>query len=806
MGSCLVTALFADRNALFPGRNALFADRCFATLCPNMARALFSSKNEFPEQLFFCVKVRQGPYPSILVHTGTVDAIWQQIKSWLPNGIRTCTNGRPNPVIMQYVRQWQWRFQTRQKLLEATGRMLREDCVFYCQPCWEAFRCSLCGHKDPKGNDFKGSWNCRACRHKRQVKEKNVPSHDLLQRLIIEESAELVCTTSTCPSSLNKGKSDEAVKLLSQLTTDKDEDPEASDEDTWADADVVGELPALLGKARAGAKQKPDTSRPRHIILVIDASGSMRQQDVEVDAETRRELGSQSACLTRLEAAELCAVKFAREHAKARPQDFFSAIAFHETASTVSKRLVAGDFVQIFGLGDRAANGTFYLQGLQEASSVLSEYPDLPGELVILSDGRPADTKVALTFFQETFLRGRHAGVHAHGIGFGTTVESFAPLQQLACLSGGTFALSGSTMRGLCQAFSSVSSTITSSQSGNWVLADDSEQKVQKHKPQLRVVAFELPEQGIFGKKNVLRLRAARTHFSFDGAEFQQKKFPAGPVMRRQLPYMRGGMRLVYSFQDDCVSKEGSWMVAKSSRYLDATLNSRVAVEAHAKSSALASYFASLFNARLQASAKTAEKPATLLFVPCYLYEVEGSPSEQEPAFFAAERYLPGVFLKYNSNNGYVTDAQLLHNDVVQAFLHFSFEESGGRFIVSDLQGVARQNEVLLTDPQVLSLTRDYGPGDLGTVGYLRCLQSHRCGAACKRLGLHPINATKLRQVGRSQTDVGSNSSWQHVLSESSFPDWDRISERAAAEYVLGEGNPPSTPLSASSWVHVLDS
>ena len=27
--------------------------------------------------------------------------------------------------------------------------------------------------------------------------------------------------------------------------------------------------------------------------------------------------------------------------------------------------------------------------------------------------------------------------------------------------------------------------------------------------------------------------------------------------------------------------------------------------------------------------------------------------------------------------------------------------------------------------------------------GYLRCLQSHRCGSACKRLGLHPINAAK---------------------------------------------------------------
>ncbi|CAE7774869.1 vwkA [Symbiodinium sp. CCMP2592] len=675
---------------------------------------------------------------------------------------------------------------------------------------------------DPKGNDFKGSWNCRACRHKRQVKEKNVPSHDVLQRLIIEESAELIGSTQSCTDALKVGKSDEAlasafsileieafvaVKLLSQLATVHDDGE--SDEESWADADVVGELPALLGKPGAGVakptKQKPDTSRPRHIVLVLDASGSMRQQDVEADAETRRELGSQCASLTRLEAAELCAAKFAREHARARPQDFFSAVAFHETASAVSKKLLANDFAETFALGDRAANGTFYLQGLQEAADVLAQYPDLPGELVILSDGRPADTKAALNFFQDTYLRGQHSGVHVHGIGFGTTVESFAPLQQLACLSGGTFALSGSTVRGLCQAFSSVSSTITSSQSSQWIVAEESEAKPQKQKPQLRVVEFELPEQGIFGKKHVIRYRAARTHFSFDGTEFQQKKFTAGPVVRRQLPYMRGGMRLVYSFQDDCVSKDGTWMVAKSSRYLDAALNSRVAVEAHAKSSALASYFASVFNARLQNSGGATAKHATLFFVPCYLYEVENAVPDV-PACFAAERYLPGVFLKYNSNNGYVADAQLLHNDLVQAFLHFSFEESGGRFIVSDLQGVARQNEVLLTDPQVLSITGEYGPGDLGTAGYLRCLQSHRCGSACKRLGLHPINAAKLRQVGRSQTDVASCSSWQHILSDSSFPDWDRVSEQAAAEYVLGEGNPPSTPMSASSWVHVLDS
>jgi len=677
------------------------------------------------------------------------------------------------------------------------------DCGFYCQPCWQAFECRICGHKDPKGHDFKGSWNCRSCRHKRQVKEKTMPSHDRLQRLIIEDNEYGSGLAGAVPSADPREKQEEAVKLLDHLASiNKEDQSDVSDDDTWADADVVGELPALGKASRPG--RKPDTSKPRHVLLLLDASGSMRSQDVDVDAETRTELAEACSSLSRMEAAELCALKFVKGHAQVRPQDVFSAIAFHETATILLKRRAASEFVQMFGLADRAANGTFFLEGLKAAAACLGE-ADLPGELVLLSDGRPADIKAALHYFQDTFIRGKHAGVHVHGIGFGTTVESFAPLQQLACLSGGTFALSGSTVRGLCQAFSSVSSTITSSKS-DWVMAEEGG---SNHKPQLRIIEFELPEQGIFGKKHVLRFGASRTSFSFDGDSFHETSFAPEPVVRRQLPYMRGGMRLVFSFQDDRVSKEGSWMVAKSSRYVDATLNSRIAIEAHAKSSALASYFAARFNARLRAMTDdSGGSPATLFFVPCYLYEVQGVLSknyEREPRCFAAERYLPGVFLKYNSNNGYVADAPLPHNEIVQAFLHYSFEESGGRFIVSDLQGVARQSEVLLTDPQVLSLTREFGPGDLGAVGYLPCLQSHRCGFACKRLGLHPVNSSKLRQMGRSQTDLASNSSWQQIPSESSFPDWDRVSERAASEYVLGRGNPNSKPVSESSWVHVLE-
>ena len=41
------------------------------------------------------------------------------------------------------------------------------------------------------------------------------------------------------------------------------------------------------------------------------------------------------------------------------------------------------------------------------------------------------------------------------------------------------------------------------------------------------------------------------------------------------------------------------------------------------------------------------------------------------------ERYLPGDFVKYNSNNGYV-NLQAPDSEFAQAFSHFTFEASEG--------------------------------------------------------------------------------------------------------------------------------
>ena len=66
------------------------------------------------------------------------------------------------------------------------------------------------------------------------------------------------------------------------------------------------------------------------------------------------------------------------------------------------------------------------------------------------------------------------------------------------------------------------------------------------------------------------------------------------------------------------------------------------------------------------------------------------------------EPFLAGTYTKYNSNFGWVNETEEpaeIHSisETAQAFSHYTFERSGGKLLVSDLQGV----EGTLTDPAI---------------------------------------------------------------------------------------------------------
>lgn len=74
-------------------------------------------------------------------------------------------------------------------------------------------------------------------------------------------------------------------------------------------------------------------------------------------------------------------------------------------------------------------------------------------------------------------------------------------------------------------------------------------------------------------------------------------------------------------------------------------------------------------------------------------------------------------------------------NKAAQAFSHFTFERSRGRFLVSDLQGVGN----ILTDPVIHTLDPErfkLVDPNLGEEGFKFFFASHKCNDICKKLEL----------------------------------------------------------------------
>ncbi|KAF3069693.1 Alpha-protein kinase vwkA [Daldinia childiae] len=116
-------------------------------------------------------------------------------------------------------------------------------------------------------------------------------------------------------------------------------------------------------------------------------------------------------------------------------------------------------------------------------------------------------------------------------------------------------------------------------------------------------------------------------------------------------------------------------------------------------------------------------------------------------AHWAGQRVLCEPFIqnyqKFNSNTGW-SDESEAWGEVMQALSHFSYHISSGQFVLCDLQGGIYQNEVVLSDPVILSRNRDYGVTDLGPDGISSFFSQHHCNNYCRSNWAQPMNPVQI--------------------------------------------------------------
>ena len=76
----------------------------------------------------FCVKKRRFDGSTLLVHTGSIDAMWRLSKEAIKSSWNTRVNGSVNPKLLQGVRvfQWRWHHSDKGDMMSVTGHALKK--------------------------------------------------------------------------------------------------------------------------------------------------------------------------------------------------------------------------------------------------------------------------------------------------------------------------------------------------------------------------------------------------------------------------------------------------------------------------------------------------------------------------------------------------------------------------------------------------------------------------------------------------------------------------------------------------------
>lgn len=171
----------------------------------------------------------------------------------------------------------------------------------------------------------------------------------------------------------------------------------------------------------------------------------------------------------------------------------------------------------------------------------------------------------------------------------------------------------------------------------------------------------------------------------------------------------------------------------------------------------LAKKYAAIFNRQLLSiPGIDSSKVPTIHFLDCWVMMFNKENNERG-AILVEKMLDHSKYIKWNTNGGYVRtentypgtaisfsgqngDYRFSLEDIPQAFSHFTYNASGRRFLICDLQGVLDTTKkppiFELTDPAIhyKQQTRrdDFGRTDLGENGIEQFFQTHVCSDLCR--------------------------------------------------------------------------
>ncbi|PKC02622.1 kinase-like protein [Rhizophagus irregularis] len=198
-----------------------------------------------------------------------------------------------------------------------------------------------------------------------------------------------------------------------------------------------------------------------------------------------------------------------------------------------------------------------------------------------------------------------------------------------------------------------------------------------------------------------------------------------------KIPFSRGGMRYSYKFVSNDMpenlfaeEKQYEW-VAKT--YITDRRNTVEVLSVDVQMQMLCQEIMKRFHKK--ASVLKIPNITKYSFIPIALLQ-----NCRTLKYFTVEPFIYGEYVKYNSNDGFYAKVKSEANEVAQAFSHFSYNDSGQKLVVVDMQGT----DFLFTDPQIHSILPSiaiqFSQGNCGQRGITAFLKSHICNNICEKM------------------------------------------------------------------------